>query len=571
MSAYRNKMKREPQIKIGSKIEDVEYSTKNIDPTLNYLNRQIYAEESLKKARQKQQMAEYSYYAKAIGNMTNPYDHFKSKVNFDNYTGKIGQEQKEEDYLKYAQSQSKIHGNYLSMNNRAKDIRGMNYHGYNIINNNILGFCNPEQKFPQSSYQTNFVPKCLEKEVSNMTPSQFEDYKKFREEQLKNMENNNLNNQQMQLNNLNVNQMIQRNDVQQKALRNYETQQYDIQKQEQEKYQQMLKERQMIPQQDDYQKYQQSHIDDNPIPNKNQDNYYNDKNLANDYPAYNNDNNVKDRLPNDYHNSDNYYNQQQYMQSQIENQDNNYNKKELNQNQEIQNNNIDNDSRLYQQYLKERQQMGNSNIKEQTDQDLNNNRIPKEYPEDYYKLNYGEGQQVEGNPQNKEMLQQERHTPYPNTNSNPSNYAPSKNLPNGISDEEYIRYMNYLRQREQEDEQQRKQTEQQNNPQMYEEMNDREKYQNYMKEQPVNQKPEEDQEYLKKVKQYEEIVQGDDETNQDKYPSYERQINSNSINNITNYHQKSKQSDFVSGPTPGKIDKSNYIQGNPCKFILLFF
>ena len=97
MSAYyKNRNKKEPQIKIGSKYENIEYSTKNIDPNLNYLNRQLYEEEHLSKCRKKRQLEEYSYYAKALENSRPPSEKF-SKVNYDNLTGKIGQEKMEEE------------------------------------------------------------------------------------------------------------------------------------------------------------------------------------------------------------------------------------------------------------------------------------------------------------------------------------------------------------------------------------------------------------------------------------------------------------------------------------------
>lgn len=196
MSAYyKNRNKKEPQIKIGSKYENIEYSTKNIDPNLNYLNRQLYEEEHLSKCRKKRQLEEYSYYAKALENARPPSEKF-SKVNYDNLTGKIGQEKMEEDIYKYQQSRSKVESNAFAKPPQNKDIRSMNYHGYNIINNNILGFCDPAQKFPSTSYQQNYQPKQIQKEINNLTPSQYEDYQQFRKQQLELMEKEKQNNNQ---------------------------------------------------------------------------------------------------------------------------------------------------------------------------------------------------------------------------------------------------------------------------------------------------------------------------------------------------------------------------------------
>ena len=185
-SYYKNRNRKEPQIKIGSKYENVEYSSKNIDPNMNYLNRQLYEEESLKKARQKRQLEEYSYYAKALENSRPPSEKFHSKVNYDNLTGKIGQEKMEEEFRKYQQSKSRVDSNAFAKP-PAQDMRSMNYHGYNIINNNILGFCDPNQKFPATSYQQTYQGKPLQKELNNLTPSQYEDYQAFRREELERM------------------------------------------------------------------------------------------------------------------------------------------------------------------------------------------------------------------------------------------------------------------------------------------------------------------------------------------------------------------------------------------------
>ena len=48
----------------------------------------------------------------------------------------------------------------------------------------ILGFCDPGAKFPKTSYQNNYEGKQLPKEVENLSPEEYQDYIKFRNEQL---------------------------------------------------------------------------------------------------------------------------------------------------------------------------------------------------------------------------------------------------------------------------------------------------------------------------------------------------------------------------------------------------
>ena len=93
---YKNRNRKEPLIKIGSKYENIEYATKNTDPSLSSLNRQLYEEEHLSKCRKKRQLEEYSYYAKALEKPPTIY-----QLSRDNITGKIGQEKFEEDFQKY--------------------------------------------------------------------------------------------------------------------------------------------------------------------------------------------------------------------------------------------------------------------------------------------------------------------------------------------------------------------------------------------------------------------------------------------------------------------------------------
>lgn len=511
-ASYRNRFKKEPQIKIGSKTENVAYSTKNIDPNLNYLNRQIYEEESLSKARQKRQLAEYSYYAQAVGQTKSPFDNMHSKVNFDNLTGKIGQELKEEDFYKYTQGKSKIHGNNIAMNNKPNDIRGMNYHGYNIINNDIFGFYNPDQKFPKSSYQTNYQPKTLENDLANLTPEQFEDYKKFREEQLKALEAQKSQKEQIELNQIQRDAMTRRNDIEGQALRKFEQEQFNYPQKEQDQYEQMLRDRELRMQQQQQELYERkikAPMDNPPLQKEMPDNI--PKDVPRDIPREN----IEERVPSN---------------PQVPESNNIYQNDEMYQ-------------KAYQEYMMKQQQ---------------NNQNPESNRQ----------QQIEmgGNPnipKKEDNIPREQNIPY----QEPP--IPQSKLPNGISDEEYMNYINYLRQREEEEALKMRQQQQAQPTQIQqEEINERERYQNYLKaqEQEANLKAKQDPEYLSKVKHYEEIVQGgDDEINPSQRMNEQEMYYQQEPKQVPNYHMAKMQSQPLQGATPGKIDKTNYISGNPCK------
>ena len=183
---YRKKNLREPLIKIGSKQETLAYSSKNTDPSLNLLNRQIYEESTLAKSKQKTQKEEFAYLSRCYeaSNAGRP-NLAHQKIDFDNITGKIGQENKLEEIIKYQNNKGK--SNLFGGTGVKKDIRSINYHGYNIINNNILGFCDPNQKFPETSYQKMGEDRSLSEEIGRLTKQQYEDYLSFRKQQLEQM------------------------------------------------------------------------------------------------------------------------------------------------------------------------------------------------------------------------------------------------------------------------------------------------------------------------------------------------------------------------------------------------
>ena len=96
------KNKNEPQIKIGSKKENVLYSEKNINPDLNFFNKQLKQEEFASNMRKKFQKEEFSTLSKNFQeNYMGPPNLAHQRIDFDNVAGKIGQEGREIDISKY--------------------------------------------------------------------------------------------------------------------------------------------------------------------------------------------------------------------------------------------------------------------------------------------------------------------------------------------------------------------------------------------------------------------------------------------------------------------------------------
>ena len=142
-NSYKKK-KKEPQIKIGSKRENVLYSEKNINPELNFLNKQLSQEEYNSFMRKKSQKEEFSTLSKNFeDNYMGPPNLAHQRIDVDNVAGKIGQEHREIDISKYQQQPSfakdQVYNTYL---NNDKE-RNNNKYYHNIINNTIFGFCLP--------------------------------------------------------------------------------------------------------------------------------------------------------------------------------------------------------------------------------------------------------------------------------------------------------------------------------------------------------------------------------------------------------------------------------------------
>ena len=187
---FPQKKKPEPLLKIGVKKETLAYTDKNTDSNLNFLNRYLNAEDRKKLDKMAFQRQELQYLSKAYEqtHMTNP-NLTKKKINVDHISGKIGQENREDQFLNYQKSGSSLTTDQIANRQQFKpDMRSINYHGYNIINNNILGFCDPNQKFPGSSYQNTYLGKQLPDESAGFTPEQYQEYLRLKKNIVMNKE-----------------------------------------------------------------------------------------------------------------------------------------------------------------------------------------------------------------------------------------------------------------------------------------------------------------------------------------------------------------------------------------------
>ena len=182
------KYRKEPQLKIGSKKENLLYSEKNINPELNFFNKQLTQEEYNSNIRKKNQKEEFSTLSKNFqDNYMGPPNLAHQRIDFDNVAGKIGQEKREMDINKYQQQPSfakdQVYNTYI---NTDKERNNKKYY-HNIINNTIFGFCDPSMKYPKTSYQSNYQGNEINERLKNLTQSQYEDYLRFRKEQIEMM------------------------------------------------------------------------------------------------------------------------------------------------------------------------------------------------------------------------------------------------------------------------------------------------------------------------------------------------------------------------------------------------
>ena len=191
-NAYK-KYRREPPLKIGSKAENILYSEKNINPDLNFFNKQLSEEEYLSNKRKIYQKEEFSTLSKNFqDNYMGPPNLAHQRIDFDNVSGKIGQERREQEISKYQSQPSfakdQVYNTYIN-NDRERNNKKY-YH--NIINNTIFGFCDPGMKYPKTSYQSNFKGNDINDQLKYLSKRQYEDYLQFRKEQIELMNKGNL-------------------------------------------------------------------------------------------------------------------------------------------------------------------------------------------------------------------------------------------------------------------------------------------------------------------------------------------------------------------------------------------
>ena len=190
-NAYK-KYRREPPLKIGSKAENILYSEKNINPDLNFFNKQLSEEEYLSNKRKIYQKEEFSTLSKNFqDNYMGPPNLAHQRIDFDNVSGKIGQERREQEISKYQSQPSfakdQVYNTYIN-NDRERNNKKY-YH--NIINNTIFGFCDPGMKYPKTSYQSNFKGNDINDQLKYLSKRQYEDYLQFRKEQIELMNKGN--------------------------------------------------------------------------------------------------------------------------------------------------------------------------------------------------------------------------------------------------------------------------------------------------------------------------------------------------------------------------------------------
>ena len=185
--------RKEPPLKIGSKTENILYSEKNINPDLNFFNKQLTEEEYLSNKRKIFQKEEFSTLSKNFqDNYMGPPNLAHQRIDVDNVSGKIGQERREREISKYQNQPSfakdQVYNTYIN-NDRERNNKKY-YH--NIINNTIFGFCDPGMKYPKTSYQSNFRGNDINEQLKYLSKQQYEDYLQFRKEQIELMNKGNL-------------------------------------------------------------------------------------------------------------------------------------------------------------------------------------------------------------------------------------------------------------------------------------------------------------------------------------------------------------------------------------------
>lgn len=576
LTYYQKQNLKQPLLKIGSKVENLSYTDKNIDPNLNYFNKYLNQEEHNKMVKMQKERAELGYLAKTFeqSHMENP-NLINKKIDVDKISGKIGQENKEENYNKYINQKTNIYNSTLSTEPLSKpNIRSINYHGYNIINNMILGFCDPGAKFPKTSYQNNYEGKQLPKEVENLSPEEYQDYIKFRNEQL------NLMSKEREMKGSLGNNM--KEIVKKRNLTEDEKKRLILQ-------QKMLREQ-------EYQNNVQLLAQEQRNMNKAQINLSNKRDLEAEsqrqYDLYMQQQKLKENVPNE---------EEQYLKMKKEQEEyERYQKEMMNQQQqqqmspeEIEYYRQMQQQREYERYMYEQEMMKrqqeaeklsniNNNINEKKENENQKEKLSKE-EEEAYKKEY-----------EKYLLQQQQLNNQNNNNNVPIQQNSSENK---LSDKEYMNYLNDLRNKEMQQEQNLNENIQypsnnvpykeilpensqipikQKTPadierekrmqQLYYEQQQRQQEELLMQQQQQQQyqmqnpQAKSEEEYLKKIKNYEDIIQNQ--------PIINKETHEESLMVDPSLHQK--QMEHINqlnmqyqGAEVGQINPNNFVSNNP--------
>ena len=562
------KYRREPPLKIGSKAENILYSEKNVNPDLNFFNKQLSEEEYLSNKRKIYQKEEFSTLSKNFqDNYMGPPNLAHQRIDVDNVSGKIGQERREKEISKYQNqptfAKDQVYNTYIN-NDRERNNKKY-YH--NIINNTIFGFCDPGMKYPKTSYQSNFHGNDINDQLKYLSKRQYEDYLQFRKEQIDLMTKGNLGK--------NLRELPPRK---RKEEINYEEQQINIgdrqlrEKIIREQEQNLIKEQRMldqnqvrtlsnngyIPTPEEYENYLKQHKEQERIELNNKD--INSNIPQEQYPKNINNININRKTPfNQNINENNNINREKinniennpnldknyYYPEMLENPSNiNKEKEEYYQKQIIQNqgepirktpiqaplepqeilNNQYNNKEIYELHLPK---YTPKNIKEQYNY---GNEIPHSY-EEYQRLMQKENE--------RENLLRQRQIEQENINNNINNIQLTK------SQEEEFKQFQREKEKEKEKEKEQINNYQENIPNI--EMTEEQLKEKYRQEA--------EEEYLKNVKKYEDIIQDNPEQ---RFKLPPPPFGSNNLPMMNKMSMESQ----IQGAEAGYISKMNQVREN---------
>ena len=543
------KYRREPPLKIGSKAENILYSEKNINPDLNFLNKQLSEEEYLSHQRKLYQKEEFSTLSKNFqDNYMGPPNLAHQRIDVDNVSGKIGQERREKEISKYQNqpsfAQDQVYNTYIN-NDRERNNKKY-YH--NIINNTIFGFCDPGMKYPKTFYQSNFRGNDINEQLKYLSKRQYEDYLQFRKEQIELMNKGNLGKNLREL-----------------PPRKRKEEQINYQKNEMRMGERELREKRIKEEADNLMKEQRL-LDQNQVRTFNPNGYIPTPEEYENYLKQQKENALKEFNNKNYNYDIPPPNQNQFQQipqEKIENQVENIRRKTpLYQNENINKeipNNINNNPNIPQNYYRQEIEENYPNI---------NKEREEYYPEQREQLRKTP---IQMNPR------EEINNQYnPKMNDNKEEYNYGNEVPNSY--EEYQRLMqkeyereNLLKQRQLNQENQNLNNNMMNNIQLSK--SQEEEFKQYQKEKaqinnyPENiemseeqlkekQREEAEAEYLQNVKKYEDIIQ-DNPEQRFKLPPPPFGSSNIPIKN------KMSMESQIQGAEVGYINKMNQVSENP--------